>query len=318
MKKIGWISGVSLLILLGVMIIVEEIQRNSIALFGIMPQEVLVVADQGEIVRFEIDVFMSKRFHKRFESKEIIDAYLYNEDSLVKVEFHTLVSKEHQMDAQGILLDQYVMGFTLDTDDTQVVLWDLIDAKMEIHFSSNEVIRFRVGNVWLEKSFYLEQHQSSIQFTRLRGFGKTTNSNQTLGGFILGIRNLHEEDIVITSVAPKHPWLRVDAEEVQILSPQDQIITTNLDTYLGYSYDIFAKKEDKEYSCVIVSNTEVQLFFPLLYEEETTVSLMSFRIIYTIGTQTYMIDKSPFLFFLSLESNAASKKMVFYKWNELS
>lgn len=301
---------------LSFILVYEMVLKNFIRKLGVLPQAIVEVVELEEDIVFHVRVYMTKSFSIMFLNKTIDTVFLEDEDQTIDIEFTEATDLGSFIEDQGIRFKAYTLGFKLVSEEIPI-LWKFEKASVRFCFLDESEIAFEVGYVWLEKSEKLDSLNQDLIITRLRGFSKTENGKQTLGGIVIGIRNDSEFEVLLEDIVPKHDYVKLRYQDSFSIIKGIPIQDTDVDSFLGTTLDLYQDIEQVHFNLKLKPNEEVQYFFPLMYSKNFQMQRLGFRIHYVKQEQKYEMDKAPFLFFLETkekENNLLEMKV--YKWSE--
>lgn len=285
-------------------------KESSVELLTVDQPYARVITNQDETI--SIPVYLSTTDSFLLEPETIDKASIKTKTTQLSVTILAIQEMNHQEEYMGHIYSefQYEIGFDYQMNSEEV--FSLEQAKLSITYINGETIELEIGDLYL--MFHEVSYNEQLELYRMFAMTQVYNGLEYTSGIVIGLNNLTDSSIQITSMTNLVSGMLFDLTDAVIIDDSLDIHTP-MREILNDDFDLFAINQ-YENSIEVVNNH--LLLVPLQYEALVQVGRFPLVITYQYQNQTYQYLIDDFMFYQtnrSLEDENGNIRQCVYQYS---
>lgn len=281
---------VSIVLLVTILVICLSFMGNNQDKFYVVKKHYSIICDSYPII--DIRIFSNSEDTEYLKKEKIIKSSIYNSQDFYSTEIINI----EKMDGTKLIKNnqcfQYKIELKFNFEIDKIL--NILDAKLELMYSTNEKIIVNVGNICFDK----KTNNNIINIGKVQAICNDLGNLESLVALKISVENDLSSAIRINSIKTLSQSIEVNNQYVIVTDHNTDVEhTTPLSQLFGNEYNLYLNSSNSFNPIDLDQNIAKDIIIPLTYTQKEFVDHIGLLIELDYNGSTYYQIINPYLLF---------------------
>lgn len=284
------IISVSIVLLVTILLICLSFMGNNQDKFYVVKKHYSILCDSYPII--DIRIFSNSEDTEYLKKEKIIKSSIYNSQDFYSTEIINIEKMDGTKLIKNTQCFQYKIELKFNFEIDKIL--NILDAKLELMYSTNEKIIVNVGNICFDKKI----NNNIINIGKVQAICNDLGNLESLVALKISVENDLSSAIRINSIKTLSQSIEVNNQYVIVTDHNTDVEhTTPLSQLFGNEYNLYLNSSSSFNPIDLDQNIAKDIIIPLTYTQKEFVDHLGLLIELDYNGSTYYQIINPYLLF---------------------
>lgn len=281
---------VSIVLLVTILVICLSFMGNNQDKFYVVKKHYSIICDSYPII--DIRIFSNSEDTEYLKKEKIIKSSIYNSQDFYSTEIINIEKMDGTKLIKNTQCFQYKIELKFNFEIDKIL--NILDAKLELMYSTNEKIIVNVGNICFDK----KTNNNIINIGKVQAICNDLGNLESLVALKISVENDLSSAIRINSIKTLSQSIEVNNQYVIVTDHNTDVEhTTPLSQLFGNEYNLYLNSSNSFNPIDLDQNIAKDIIIPLTYTQKEFVDHIGLLIELDYNGSTYYQIINPYLLF---------------------
>ena len=281
---------VSIVLLVTILVICLSFMGNNQDKFYVVKKHYSIICDSYPII--DIRIFSNSEDTEYLKKEKIIKSSIYNSQDFYSTEIINIEKMDGTKLIKNTQCFQYKIELKFNFEIDKIL--NILDAKLELMYSTNEKIIVNVGNICFDK----KTNNNIINIGKVQAICNDLGNLESLVALKISVENDLSSAIRINSIKTLSQSIEVNNQYVIVTDHNTDVDhTTPLSQLFGNEYNLYLNSSCSFNPIDLDQNIAKDIIIPLTYTQKEFVDHLGLLIELDYNGSTYYQIINPYLLF---------------------
>ena len=281
---------VSIVLLVTILVICLSFMGNNQDKFYVVKKHYSIICDSYPII--DIRIFSNSEDTEYLKKAKIIKSSIYNSQDFYSTEIINIEKMDGTKLIKNTQCFQYKIELKFNFEIDKIL--NILDAKLELMYSTNEKIIVNVGNICFDK----RTNNNIINIGKVQAICNDLGNLESLVALKISVENDLSSAIRINSIKTLSQSIEVNNQYVIVTDHNTDVEhTTPLSQLFGNEYNLYLNSSNSFNPIDLDQNIAKDIIIPLTYTQKEFVDHIGLLIELDYNGSTYYQIINPYLLF---------------------
>lgn len=281
---------VSIVLLVTILVICLSFMGNNQDKFYVVKKHYSIICDSYPII--DIRIFSNSEDTEYLKKAKIIKSSIYNSQDFYSTEIINIEKMDGTKLIKNTQCFQYKIELKFNFEIDKIL--NILDAKLELMYSTNEKIIVNVGNICFDK----RTNNNIINIGKVQAICNDLGNLESLVALKISVVNDLSSVIMINSIKTLSQSIEVNNQYVIVTDHNTDVEhTTPLSQLFGNEYNLYLNSSNSFNPIDLDQNIAKDIIIPLTYTQKEFVDHLGLLIELDYNGSTYYQIINPYLLF---------------------
>lgn len=281
---------VSIVLLVTILVICLSFMGNNQDKFYVVKKHYSIICDSYPII--DIRIFSNSEDTEYLKKAKIIKSSIYNSQDFYSTEIINIEKMDGTKLIKNTQCFQYKIELKFNFEIDKIL--NILDAKLELMYSTNEKIIVNVGNICFDK----KTNNNIINIGKVQAICNDLGNLESLVALKISVENDLSSAIRINSIKTLSQSIEVNNQYVIVTDHNTDVEhTTPLSQLFGNEYNLYLNSSNSFNPIDLDQNIAKDIIIPLTYTQKEFVDHIGLLIELDYNGSTYYQIINPYLLF---------------------